>query len=188
MQMTRFILPLSLAFAVFSAGFTADVFANPAADWQGPGQQMMAHGHKGHKNMTPEQREAKRAEMKQRFAEKLGLTAEQQSRIDAIHESFRESHKDQFEAMKAKKQELKQLKESGASEEEIQARRAALKQEYAGMRAEHEQLMSQVKAVLTPEQVEKFEAMKAEHHQKWEKRGKKGCHGKKDAPAPATAE
>ena len=56
------------------------------------------------------------------------------------------------------------MKEKGASQADIDAKRAAIRQEFAGLKDAHKQMREQIKAVLTPDQVKKFEAMKASHH------------------------
>ncbi len=184
MQISRFILPLSLGLVMVAPGITA--LAHDGAG-QAPqaGQQIACHkdkdGKGGHKNMTDAEREARHAEMKARFAQELGLTQEQQSKIDAIHQAFKESHKAQFDAMKARHEELRRMKENGASKEELQAYRESMKQEFQGLKAEREKLVAQINQVLTPEQAAKFETMRAEHKKKWEQ--KRARHHKKDAEA-----
>lgn len=113
---------------------------------------------------------AKHAEMRQRFAKELGLNADQQKKIEALRSSFKSAHKAEFEAKHQQYKELKALKQSGASQAQIDAKRDAIHQQFAGMKADREKLEQQIKAVLTPDQVQKFDAMKARHHKHWEEK------------------
>lgn len=103
--------------------------------------------------------EAMHRKMKQELARELDLTPDQQARIDALQKAFHESHKAEFESKKAQFDALRQLEESGASQSEIQAKRQALKPDFSAMRADREKLDGQIKALLTPQQAQKFEAM-----------------------------
>jgi len=113
--------------------------------------------------------QAKRAEMRQKFAKELGLSADQQKKIDALRSDFYKAHKSEFDAKRAQFQELRTMKQNGATEDQMKAKRDALHQQFAGMKAERQKLNEQIKAVLTPDQVQKFDAMKARHHKHWDK-------------------
>ncbi len=155
MKMSRFALSLTLM-TLLAAGGCVTAFAEDAAPVQKPGCSV----HKGQRHkMDP----AKREEMHKRFAQNLGLSAEQDAKIKSIRESFHEAHKAEFEAMKAKHQEMRKLKESGADEQTMAAKREEMKAQFAGLKTAREDLKSQIKAVLTPEQQAKMEAMKAQH-------------------------
>jgi len=134
---------------------------------QPPAQSMDHAKLSGH---SAAQCKAKRAEMRQRFAKELGLSADQQKKIDALRSDFKKAHKAEFEAKHQQYKELKALKQSGAPQAQIDAKREAIHQQFAGMKADREKLEQQIKAVLTPEQVQKFDAMKAKHRKHWEGR------------------
>lgn len=123
---------------------------------------------------SPAQCKAKHEERRQQFAKELGLSADQQKKMDALRADFKAAHKTEFEAKRAQYKEIKALKESGAPQAQIDAKRAAIHQQFAGMKADREKLHEQIKAILTPEQVQKLEAMKAKHH-----------HHRHEGPAPA---
>ena len=106
---------------------------------------------------------AKHEEARQRFEQELNLTAEQKAKIKSIRQAFRESHKAEFDAMKAKHQEMKQLKQSGADEKALAAKRQEMKSQFAGLKQDKQKMMAEIKAVLTPEQAAKLEAMKKQH-------------------------
>lgn len=112
--------------------------------------------------------EQQRDEMKKKFAQDLDLTPDQQKKIDALHQEYYDAHKTQIDAQKAKYAELCKMKQSGATEAEIHAKMESMpKTDYKAMRADHDKLDQQIRAVLTPEQAKKFDAMKAEHAQRW---------------------
>lgn len=119
----------------------------------------------------------KHEKMKKVWAEKLNLSEEQQAQMEAVHEEFRAEHKAEFDAMKAKWQEYKDMKANGASEEDLAAKKASIKAEFAGMKEDKKALKEKMKAILTPEQQAKAEEMKAEWKKKHgEKRHKRGHH------------
>ena len=99
------------------------------------------------KDLSPEEREAKRAEKAAKMKQLLGLSDTQASRI----ESIREQYKPQRDALR---QEAEALRESGDREgmQELRGRKKELKQTVKG----------EIKKVLTPEQIEKLEQHKAQ--------------------------
>lgn len=121
--------------------------------------------HCGHtKNGGKQSWESKHKKMHQRFSKELKLTPEQNVKIEAMHKAFKEEHKAQLNAMKVKWGELKELKKSGkATPEELKTRKAAIKEEFSGLKSDRQKLMDQIKAVLTPEQTQKLETMKSKH-------------------------
>jgi protein CpxP len=154
MKLTRFALSFFMV-AAFALGGVMTASAENAPDNGKPyaGKKMGWGGgkHKGHH---------------QAFMKDLNLTAEQQAKIKSIRESFRESHKSEFEAMKAKHQELRKLKQSGADAQTLAAKREELKGQFPNLKADRERMMNDIKAVLTPEQRAKLEAKKAEFMQR----------------------
>jgi periplasmic protein CpxP/Spy len=106
---------------------------------------------------------AKHEEARKRFWDELSLTPEQDTQIKSIREAFKEAHQGEFETMKAKKQELRELKRSGADAETIDAKRAEMKEAFAAIKEDRQRMMDDIKALLTPEQAAKLEARKQEH-------------------------
>ncbi|WP_299416065.1 Spy/CpxP family protein refolding chaperone [Acaryochloris sp. IP29b_bin.148] len=106
---------------------------------------------------SPEEKAAKRQEKAAKFKEALGLSETQATQIEAIRESYRP----QKEALR---EEGRALREGDASEEERQALRAK-RQEL------RQQMYNDIKAELTPEQVQKLEELKAQR--KGQKRGRR---------------
>ena len=134
-----------------------------------PGQ--VANSHGGHRcAKSPEQCKAKRAEMRQKFKQELGLSDQQEKQIHTLRKNFYEAHKSEFAAKRAQWQEIKTMKQNGASQEQIAAKRKGMKDQFSNMKADREKLQQQIRATLTPEQAQKFDAMKAQHRQHWEER------------------
>ncbi len=121
-----------------------------AANTTGARPQKLAQ--RGDSNLTPEQRAAKQAEreakMTAKMKETLGLSDAQVSQIEGIRASF----KPQFESLRT---EAKALKDSGATKEQMQPIRDKMK-------ALHEQMQASIKGVLSADQVQKLDAMKAQ--------------------------
>lgn len=160
---------LAASLVVLSASSIA--FANPAAPGSDSGKWT---------GKSMEQCKAKRAEMRQKFAKELGLNADQQKKIDGLWDEFKTSHKTEFEAMHAQYKELHTMRQNGASEQQIEAKRQEIHKQFAGLKADKEKLHAQIRALLTPEQAKKLDAMRAErgkrhhHHCRGSKDGSKG--------------
>lgn len=169
MNFIRLILPVALAFSVGVSGLALQsAQANEGDKAPGLHNKGMHHGKGDWK--------ARKAEHHARMVKELGLTPEQQDRIQAIKKNYFETHKDEIEAMKAKHQDFRKLKESGASPEVLEARRKEMKAEFADRKGQHKELMNEIKSVLTPEQVAKMDALKAQR--------KKDGHHKQGGPRP----
>jgi len=109
-------------------------------------------GHKGERGRhggTPEERAAKHTE---RLTEKLSLSAEQATKVAAINTDFAAKRK--------------AAKDSATDREEGRAAKEAL-------RSEHK---TAIKAVLTPEQIATYEAMKSEGKGRRGHKGERGRH------------
>lgn len=112
-------------------------------------------------NLTPEQRQAKRAELAEKMKAELGLSDAQVQQIQAIRAKYRP----QQEALQA---EAKRLRDGGATREQIQAtlgaRRTALRN----------QIKTEVNAILTPEQIKKMEELKTQRQERRQERRAQG--------------
>ncbi len=105
-------------------------------------------------------------EGREKMEKALGLTPEQKKQMATIRTNFKTAHQSEFEAKRAQYQELKLMEASGASPEQIKAKRETMHQQFADLKAEHEKMETQMKAILTPEQAQKWDAMKTEWHNK----------------------
>lgn len=163
MKNLRRVVPLALAIAV-SFGTMTGIQADPLPS--------------GAEDAAPAKHadwKAKKREHHKRFAEKLGLTEEQQAEMKEIRESFYAVNKAEMDAAKADYKALFQKKRSGElSKEAFRVEKQALKAKYADLHEAKKSLKDAMHAVLTPEQREKAKAMFDRWH---DKRGKK-CHGK----------
>lgn len=104
----------------------------------------------------------------------LDLTDEQKTQIKAIRQTSRDTVKPLREQMKANRQKLAQLSESGTFDEaQVQAIAAQQGSISAQMIVERERVKSQIMGVLTPEQKAKAAEMKAQFQQKRQERMQK---------------
>lgn len=118
---------------------------------------------------------AKKGEMKK----DLGLTAEQDKKLEAQREACRKDGKALHEAMEAKKEELKAaIAKPGSTKAQVEPIVNELKALQAQMTDKRVEGIFAVKAILTPEQFAKLEAMKDKHMK--EGKGKGKWHGGKD--------
>lgn len=98
--------------------------------------------------LSPEAKAAKRQEKAAKFRQTLDLSDTQATQIEAIRESYRPQ-------MQSIREEGKTLREAGASQDQLQAIRAK-------RRELRQQMYNEIKAELTPEQVQKLEELKAQ--------------------------
>lgn len=122
---------------------------------------------RGDKNLSPEQREAKKAERAAKLQTALGLSDAQASQVAAIHAAYQP----RFEALHT---QAKALRDSGADRTAMQP----IREQMQTLRA---QLQGEIKAVLTPAQQAQFETLKNQRRG-WGKEGRgEGRRG--DRPA-----
>lgn len=93
----------------------------------------------------------------------LDLTDTQKQQIKSLHESNKAAHEAQREEMRS----LMMKKRDGSLTEADQTRFQQLREQ---AKASREQIHNSVLALLTPEQVQKLEAQKAEHKKRMEER------------------
>ena len=142
------------------------------------------HHHHGECCNQHEDWEAKRKEMNQKFAKDLNLTSEQKTKIESLRQAFYDEHKSEIDAEKARFKEMCSMKESGASKEDIHAKMKGMPEpSRETMKADHEKLDDQIRAVLTPEQAKKFDTMKAERAKHWQERKKMHETGEENSPS-----
>jgi len=116
---------------------------------------------------------------KEELRQRLNLTTEQQEKAKQIRENARPVIKPLFEQIHQKKQEIRELRQSGATREELQPKIdeiKSLRQKADALRKEN---MQKFEAILTPEQKAEFNKFKEEKKQKWqEHKGKRKEHRK----------
>lgn len=154
-----------LAAATLIIPMGASLLSPNLVEARGNRAQTVAMG--GGADLTPEQRQAKRAERAAKMQEALGLSDAQAADIQAIKESY----KPQFEALGER---AKALKESGADREAMQPIREE-------MRALRDEVKAEVATVLTAEQQAKLEELKAERGDR--RGGRRGGRGGRSGDA-----
>ena len=116
-------------------------------------------------------RDAERADL----CERLACTDDQRTKIDAIRASHREDMADERTEAKRLREALKaERKKPSPNAEEIARLQASLDAVKAEMRRGREAKKAEISAVLTPEQRERFAAMKAKHEAKRKAHGERG--------------
>lgn len=116
----------------------------------------------------------------------LDLTDAQKAQVKTIMQTSRESSKPLREQMKANRQKLQTISDSGSFDQaQIQALADEQGRLTAQMIVEKEKVKSQVSAILTPEQKAKAAEMKAQFKQKREERQQKRAE-RRAAKAAAT--
>ena len=115
--------------------------------------------------LTPEQIakqqfEAKMAQERDTFYNKLGLSAEQKTKAEALDKANRESAAPLFDAVRAEKAKLHQMKAQKACFFAICKQEKAVKAAKKALRAHMDASKKQFEALLTKDQLAKFEAMK----------------------------
>jgi len=95
-----------------------------------------------------------------RLPDELKLTAEQKAAIAALHDAFTQENADEIAALRALEQQIRQLRRSGGSREEIRALMADAHVILAGLAEEFAALQEAIWAIYTPEQKAWIEAHK----------------------------
>ena len=118
-----------------------------------------------------------------RMMQDLGLTADQQARMKAIHtkyapqmKSARDASKPDFDAMKAAR--------TSHDTAAMRAARAKLQSDMAPTQKVRQQEMAEMRGILTPTQQQKFDADQAKMKARMGKRGPRGSMANRP-PAPA---
>jgi len=117
---------------------------------------------------SPEMK-AKMEQKKAEFEQRLNLTEDQKTKIKAIREQSREKIKPLFESMKVERAKLHQLKESGASQKEIDAQKTKLKMIREKIKEEQKANFEKVQSILTPDQQKEFNKIHEEHKKEFAK-------------------
>jgi len=113
-----------------------------------------------------------KAQMEQRkaeFEQRLNLTEAQKTKIKAIHEQSREKMKPLFDSMKVERTKLRNLKESNASQKDIDVQKTKIKKIREKMKEEKKANFDKVQSILTPEQQKEFNKMHEEHKKEFQK-------------------
>jgi Spy/CpxP family protein refolding chaperone len=95
-----------------------------------------------------------------RLPDELQLTADQKAAIAALHEAFMQENADEFAALRGIEQQVRQLRRSGGSREEIRALLADAHEILQGLADEFAALQDAIWAIYTPEQRAWIEAHK----------------------------
>jgi protein CpxP len=103
-----------------------------------------------------------------KMAEKLNLTDAQKQQIETLDRNFREQNKAAFEANHETMRQFRDARKANDTAK-LESLKPAMEAQRAEMKRLHEAQMQQILSVLTPEQRQQWEALKAE-------RGKHGKH------------
>lgn len=140
--------------------------------------------------LRQEMRAKFKAKMEERIKEihkELGLSPEQQQKLDAHREQQSKDREEFFSQMRAKRKELAQeLQNPELNMDRINAIHAQTKEmmnQKADKKLEH---ILYVRQVLTPEQFSKFMGLMEKHKNRWRERGGEGWSNEKpeDGPGP----
>ena len=98
----------------------------------------------------------------QHLSETLALTDEQLAQVKALRDSQRESMRAERKAMHEQRKSFHELAKAGASEAELKAQADTIAAQVSAHMVAKTQQMSALRALLTPEQQAKLDAMHAE--------------------------
>ncbi len=110
----------------------------------------------------------------------LGLTADQQAKMKAIHAKYAPQMKSAFAASKPNFDAMKAARTSGDTAA-MRAARARMQSDMAPSQKVREQEMAEMRGVLTPAQQQKFDAQRAQMKANMGKKGHGGWMGKRPA-------
>ncbi len=121
--------------------------------------------HKKHKNP------AKKVEM---LSKKLNLTADQKTKVLAIHQESQATNKElKKNKMKTLREEMQAMLKADASAEALRAKHKEIESVQAQLSDNRFDKMLKIRALLTPEQKEKFVKMRKNFEKKFKKGRKK---------------
>jgi periplasmic protein CpxP/Spy len=107
-----------------------------------------------------------------RMAKELGLSEQQQSQAKALYEEHRAANKEVFQKMRAERRQLRMLVHSGSSDEvAIRAQAAKVAQAEADLAVSKARMARKFIALLTPEQLSKYQGMTAKGEGKMRRPG-----------------
>jgi protein CpxP len=115
-----------------------------------------------------------RGAMMGKALERLNLTADQKTRIQALRTQFQQTNAAALSEMKSLRDQMKSAMEA-KDRDKAKSIREQLKSKMETLKPAHEQLHQQILAILTPEQKAELDKMKAERKEKFD--GKKGQRG-----------
>lgn len=120
-----------------------------------------------------------------RLADKLDLTDEQKAQLKSWHEEKQSQRDERRDALRDAHREMQALMSADTVDEAaIRAKARELADAHADRAIEHARFMQRFRAILTPEQLEKLEALKAERHgfnKKGMRRSDSGAGSKPDS-------
>ena len=111
------------------------------------------------------------------FYEELGLTEAQRTQIRAIHERYQPQMQQLHATVRPHKQTARDAMQRGDTAAARAAReqaRAAMEQTRAQRQQLHNTMQAEVRAILTPEQQTRFDALRASQRERMERRGPRG--------------
>ena len=142
--------------------------------------------------MSPEMK-AKMEQKKAEFDKKLGLTDEQKTKAEQIRKDGFEKMKPVMDQIKAKKDEIRTIRENGAlTQAEAKAKIDVLHKDIMDLKAQAKEIrkqnMQEFEAILTDKQKKTLEKMKQEGRKEFAKNHKgKKIGGYKGCPMPPKA-
>jgi len=159
--------PLALLTCITAAAAFGGQIA--AADTGAPASQTQVKGGQHqHRGDRAERHRGHRGERHfKRMAQELGLTDQQKSQAKTLFEGSRAENKPMFQALMTAKRQLRTLVQSGSADEAaIRAQAAKVAGAEADLAVKRAQGTKQFLALLTPDQVTKYQAMQAKREAK----------------------
>jgi protein CpxP len=106
----------------------------------------------------------------EKMAAKLALSEQQKVKMKEIFKQNREQAKPIFDRLVTEKRNMRTLLQADKTDEAaIRAQAAKLGAVEGDLAIQHAHMAKQIRAILTPEQIEKFKAMQKERDQKFDK-------------------
>lgn len=127
---------------------------------QAPRHGMMGPGHRG----GPDH---------ERMMQALNLTDAQKAQVKAIHEKYDAQFKALHQSMKPQMDAMRAARQKGDTAA-MRAQREQMRSQMEPMRKLHEQEMAEVRAILTPAQQQQFDTLKTQRQERMKQMGEKG--------------
>lgn len=171
------IVGLALATAsgsAFAQADHSDVQAKTQSAWQGQGNNHTHHcRHNRHCNCNNSKEHRRNWDHRERFAElakKLDLSDQQKAQMKEIFKNNQPQVKPIFTKLINEKREMRTLIQLGSADEAtIRAQAAKVAGVEADLAVQRSHMVKQLRAILTPEQIEKFKSVQKEREVRFDK-------------------
>lgn len=174
--MRKILLTSLIASAVVINGINLSFAEEQNTHKHSKGNYAQGQGHSKHKHMLNEQ--GKPVKPGAILSKKLNLTPEQEAKAKAMRESSRDKIKPLFDDLRSEKEKLTQMKQAGASQQELQKQLEKIHSLKLRIKEIHQNNLGEFEKILNNEQKTEFQKIKEQRKQMMQERREKFKQGR----------